>query len=109
MLNGAAHLALDRKVWEKIIMKHKRLVLLVEYLCIKKINCCIIFIVHPYFICALWANSADDKLEGFFYFSEKRIFLTFPFEMKCQNLFSAKSKINMSICRLLNFSQHAKR
>ena len=57
---------------------------------------------------SLWANSADDKLMMFSYFSQKTgsdiSCKLSPLEticMKCQNQFSGKNKKNISICHLL--------
>ena len=56
----------------------------------------------------LWANSADINLIYFLFFSQKTGFDIFmqlaPLEtiyMKCQNLFSGKSKKNISVYHLL--------
>ena len=65
---------------------------------------------------ALWANSADDKLIFFIYFSLKtgfdiscKLSLMETMCMKCQNSFSGKNKKNISIhCLLKVFAESAK-
>ena len=70
----------------------------------------ILWWIYNFYRHCLWANSAEDILKYFPYFSRK---IGFDFScklspketicMKCQSLFSGKNKKNISGCRLLKF------
>ena len=68
------------------------------------------FVISVLTFTTLWANSADNKLMIFSYFSQKTVFIISckmsPMEttdMKCQNLFSGKNKETVLKSHLLKF------